>query len=251
MSPSRCSAALAALLAVLLSAPVAHAGQIVTFSYDFTGAGINPGPFGPSSVSPIPAVPITNPTISASTPDDGSGFTEAVIQSPVGLGVFSDPPGILNSEFLSPHALVVDGQGTGGGGNTLPESLDLTLSSTDPLVIDGVLVGLTLGAVNDIGGSPDLEIFLNNVSQGTFDLPSAGPLSVGTLLLNIPFNDGDVLTLAPLAPVGTNSNAFSVIGAQVQATIAPEPTSVAIWSIAALGLAGYGRRRRRRSRAAA
>jgi len=247
---TRAKASVLVLVATLFWwAPAAHAA--IAFEFDFRGGPtLNPGPFSPTSVMPTPAVSITNPTIIASTP--AIAGTSAVSQTALwGLGVFTDPTGggpqNLNSEDpWDPFgAQYVDAVGTAP--NTPAEVLILTLSNMESLLVDGFVTRLTLSYYNT-GTWDDLEIFLNDVSQGVFDFPTLG-FGVSSLALNIPFADGDVLSVRPLTPVFDESNGFSVKRLEFQAdlTHAPEPATFAVWSL--LGLCGGYVLRRGRSKA--
>lgn len=213
----------------------------VTFSYDFTGNGtsLNPGPFSPSTPG------LTSPTISASSYVPSG--TSAVMQSNLGLGVASDPPGggffNLNSEFWdSDGQLRVDGVGTSSNGDS--EVLQLTFNSTDPGLTNTVVKSIELSGFSNSGSSADFQLYRDAQLIGSFDFPSGGILN-----LNLSILSGQVLSFLALEPIGSNENQFAVAGLVISGetvgdAAVPEPASLAVWGFSLAAFGAYVRRRR-------
>lgn len=227
---------LTALLA--LGAQVADAAPVITLDYNLTGAGFTQGP-SPTFNSPAVSGSSyngTTPTLTASASTAGNAI---LTQSPLGLGVRSGNG--LNREVVIAgvgiNAFRVDNVGIIGGQR---EFLNLTVSGIPKNDLANVrLTAVTFQGLLDLGLAPDVEVLLNNVSQGTFDYN--GPLGGLVNLPDIALKNGDVLTFRPINAAQTNG--FALAGVQLQAEVIPEPSSLLIFG----GLLGAGALLRRRS----
>jgi hypothetical protein len=247
MRASRLILLLVALTLLALGDSLARA-ETVTFNYNFTGpVAVNPGPFSPTS-SPAPSITVVYPTVSAA-PGAMPG-SSAVTQSPLGLGIFTDPPGggMFNTNVESLGGAVVDAQGSVfymDTNNSPAELINLNFTNTDGLLTNFVITGLQLGYIN-IGNQVDFSVDLDGSFYGNYDFPTLGAGNA-ILPLNIPITGNTFqLSLTPHSPIVDNSNAFTVMGLQVQAIVSPEPISMLAWgTISAIGAASAWRYRRR------
>lgn len=230
--------AIAFLVAVLVVGKAAASPFTVT--YDFTGGpGFNPPPFAPTSIAPAPPF-LFSPTFSASSTTVGNLPLTAVRQSSFGLGVASigTPALGFTEQTVTNQLNQVDGYGTIstilgfpiGPNNLIPEVLNLTFTETDGLVVNTRVTQISLDLFTDIGPQNDFQILLNGTAIGTFGLAS-------TIMFTTPIaiNNGDVLSFIPLVPVAASSNGFALRGLQIQADILPEPGTLALFGLGAVG----------------
>jgi hypothetical protein len=223
--------AIAVACALAGSSSVTRA-DAVTFSYDFTGSVIvNPGPFSGSASSPG----FTAPTFTASS--YAPGASSSVVQSGLGLGVYSDPFGPSGGETgIEPY--VIDAVGRSSNGN--PEVLRLTFNNSDPSLVNTKVTNIELGRFSDLGSSSDFQVYLDSDLIGSFDFPSSG-----NVLVDISILSGQVLSFVGIPPIGENDNDFTVSGLTVTGEAAvPEPASLAVWGFSLVAFGAYVRRRR-------
>jgi hypothetical protein len=241
--------ALACMVAALaLGANLASAAPIpVNISYDFTSGSLPAGnAYTNGVISPNP-YSLTAPSLAASAAATPATFGLSITPGSVALTPSAQGLGIGYSGNLFGFMPANDTNPGNIDGFGAREALNLTLGAASPHLSNFKLASITLGNIaNGLLIDDDVMITVNGVDY-LID-PNTNPwfvfefdqmVTYDLSALNIAINPGDTISI--WAPGGNDD--FTVAGISFSAISTPEPTSLAVWSVLAIGGVLYGRRR--------
>lgn len=241
--------AIACLVATMgLGPSVALASPIpVNISYSFTSGSLPAGNvYSNGVISPNPHG-LTAPTLAASASATPNLFGLSVTPGSVALTPSAQGLGIGYSGSLFGFIPANDSNPGNIDRIGAVEALSLTLGAASPHLSNFKLASITLGNIaNGLLIDDDVMITVNGVdylidpiSNPWFDFEFGQMVTYDLSSLNIAINPGDTIRIS--AP-GTNDD-FTVAGLSFSALSTPEPGSLAVWSMLAIGGLLYRRRR--------
>jgi len=241
--------ALACMVAAMgLGASVASASPIpVNISYNFTSGSLPAGNvYSNGVISPNPHG-LTAPTLSASAAATSATFGLSITPGSVALTPSAQGLGIGYSGSLFGFIPANDTNPGNIDGFGASEALNLTLGAASPHLSNFKLASITLGNIaNGLLIDDDVMITVNGIdylidpiSNPWFVFELGQMVTYDLSSLNIAINPGD--TVSVWAP-GANDD-FTVAGISFSALSTPEPGSLAVWSMLAVGGLLYRRRR--------